>query len=36
MSGNASMEPVLGVASIGFLLGMLLFAFIALPMIWRK
>jgi cbb3-type cytochrome oxidase subunit 1 len=36
MAGNESMEPVLGVASIGFLLGMLLFAFIALPVIWRK
>lgn len=36
MAGNESMEPVLGIASIGFLLGMLLFAFIALPVIWRK
>jgi hypothetical protein len=36
MSGNESIEPVLGIASIGFLLGMVLFAFIALPVIWRK
>ena len=36
MAGNESMEPALGIASIGFLLGMLLFAFIALPVIWRK
>jgi hypothetical protein len=36
MSGNEAMEPALGIASIGFLLGMILFAFIALPVIWRK
>jgi len=36
MTGNESMEPVLGIASIGFLLGMILFAFIALPIIWRR
>jgi len=36
MSGNDSMEPVLGIASIGFLLGMILFAFIALPAIYRR
>lgn len=36
MAGNEAMEPVLGIASIGFLLGMILFAFIALPAIWRK
>jgi hypothetical protein len=36
MTGNESMEPVLGIASIGFLLGMILFAFIALPTIWRR
>ena len=35
MTGNETMEPVLGIASIGFLLGMALFAVIALPMIWR-
>lgn len=33
MSGNEAMEPVLGIASIGFLLGMILFAVIALPAI---
>lgn len=36
MAGNESMEPVLGIASIGFLLAMILFAFIALPVIWRR
>lgn len=36
MAGNAAMEPVLGIASIFFLLGMALFAVIALPAIWRK
>ena len=35
MAGNAAMEPVLGIASIFFLLGMILFAVIALPAIWR-
>jgi len=34
-AGNESMEPVLGIASIGFFLGMILFAFIALPAIYR-
>lgn len=36
MAGNTAMEPVLGIASIFFLLGMILFAVIALPAIWRK
>jgi len=35
-AGNEAMEPVLGVASIGFLLGMILFACIALPAIYRR
>ena len=35
-AGNESLEPVLGIASIGFLLGMILFAFIALPTIYRR
>lgn len=35
-SGNEAMEPVLGIASIGFLLGMILFAFIALPTVYRR
>jgi hypothetical protein len=36
MTGNEAMEPVLGIASIGFLLGMILFAVIALPATARK
>lgn len=36
MAGDESMEPVLGIASICFLLAMVLFAFIALPAIWRR
>jgi len=33
--GNAALEPVLGIASMGFALGVLLFAYIALPAVWR-
>jgi cbb3-type cytochrome oxidase subunit 1 len=36
LSGNAAIEPMLGIASIGFYAGMLLFAFIALPAVWKK
>ena len=35
LAGNAAIEPVTGVASIGFLLGMVLFAYISLPAIWK-
>jgi cbb3-type cytochrome oxidase subunit 1 len=35
MGGNTAVEPVVAVASICFFLAMLLFAFIALPVIWR-
>jgi hypothetical protein len=35
MGGNTSIEPVVAVASICFFLAMILFAFIALPVIWR-
>ncbi|MBZ9675579.1 hypothetical protein [Mesorhizobium sp. ES1-1] len=36
LAGNPAIEPVLGIASIGFYAGMLLFAFIALPAVWEK
>ena len=36
LGGNPAIEPVLGIASIGFYCGMLLFAFIALPAVWKK
>jgi hypothetical protein len=36
LGGNASMEPVTAISSMGFYAGFLLFAFIALPVIWRK
>jgi cbb3-type cytochrome oxidase subunit 1 len=36
LGGNPAIEPVLGSASIGFYCGMLLFAFIALPAVWKK
>jgi hypothetical protein len=35
-AGSESMEPVLAIASMGFYAGFLLFAFIALPVVWRK
>lgn len=35
-AGNEAAEPILGIASTGFFLGMVLFAFIALPVVWRK
>ncbi len=35
LAGNARMEIVTAIASFGFYAGMLLFAFIALPTIWR-
>jgi len=35
LAGNPAIEPVLGISSMGFYAGMLLFAFIALPAIWR-
>jgi cbb3-type cytochrome oxidase subunit 1 len=36
LAGNPGIEPLLGIASIGFYAGMLLFAFIALPAVWKK
>ncbi|QKD01348.1 hypothetical protein [Mesorhizobium loti] len=36
LAGNPGIEPLLGIASIGFYAGMLLFAFIALPVVWKK
>lgn len=35
LAGNEAMEAVTAVASIGFYAGMLLFAFIALPAVWK-
>jgi hypothetical protein len=34
-SGNSSAEPLVGIGSVGYLAGMLLFAWIALGRIWR-
>jgi hypothetical protein len=36
LAGNPAMETVTAISSIGFYVGFLLFAFIALPVIWRK
>lgn len=36
LAGNPGIEPLLGISSIGFYAGMLLFAFIALPAVWKK
>ncbi|KRB21087.1 MULTISPECIES: hypothetical protein [Mesorhizobium] len=36
LAGNPAIEPLLGIASIGFYAGMLLFAFISLPVVWKK
>jgi cbb3-type cytochrome oxidase subunit 1 len=36
LAGNSAIEPVLGIASISFYAGMLLFAVIALPAIWKS
>lgn len=36
LSGHPAIEPLLGISSIAFYAGMLLFAFIALPAIWRS
>ncbi|UVK56437.1 hypothetical protein DBIPINDM_003045 [Mesorhizobium sp. AR02] len=36
LAGNPAIEPLLGIASIGFYAGMLVFAFIALPVVWKK
>ena len=35
LEGNPAIEPVVAVSSMGFYASMLLFAFIALPAIWR-
>lgn len=34
LSGNAAIEPVVAIASLGFFSGMLMFAWIALPVVW--
>jgi hypothetical protein len=36
LAGNPAMETVTAISSMGFYAGFLLFAFIALPVIWRK
>jgi hypothetical protein len=36
LAGNTSVEPVVAIASIGFFAGVLLFAAIALPAVWRE
>ncbi|TIQ37352.1 MAG: hypothetical protein E5X48_05730 [Mesorhizobium sp.] len=36
LAGNPAIEPLLGISSLAFYAGMLLFAFIALPAIWRS
>lgn len=36
LAGNGGVEPLVAVASIGFFAGVLLFAAIALPAIWRE
>ncbi len=36
LAGNPAIEPVLAIASISFYAAMLLFAFIALPAVWKK
>jgi cbb3-type cytochrome oxidase subunit 1 len=36
LAGNPGIEPLLGISSIGFYAGMLLFAFISLPIVWKK
>ncbi|MER8750389.1 hypothetical protein NKH57_14090 [Mesorhizobium sp. M1050] len=35
LAGNPGIEPLLGISSIGFYAGMPLFAFIALPAVWK-
>ncbi|TPL78681.1 cbb3-type cytochrome c oxidase subunit I [Mesorhizobium sp. B2-3-13] len=36
LAGNPGIEPLLGISSICFYAGILLFAFIALPVVWKK
>ncbi|WP_421915848.1 hypothetical protein [Mesorhizobium sp.] len=36
LAGHPAIEPLLGISSMAFYAGMLLFAFIALPAIWKK
>ena len=36
LAGNEAIEPVVAISSMGFYAAMLLFAFIALPAIWRS
>ncbi len=35
LAGNPAIEPLVAISSIGFYAGMFLFAFIALPALWR-
>ncbi len=35
LAGNGALEPLVAICSIGFYAGILLFAFIALPAVWR-
>ena len=35
LAGNPGIEPLLGISSIGFYAGILLFAIIALPALWK-
>ncbi|KRA00478.1 hypothetical protein ASD64_01615 [Mesorhizobium sp. Root157] len=36
LGGNASIEPLVALASMGFYAAMFLFAFIALPALWKR
>jgi hypothetical protein len=36
LGGNTSVEPITAASSMGFFAAMLLFAWIALPVIWRR
>lgn len=36
LAGNEAIEPVVAVSSLGFYASMILFAFIALPAVWRQ
>lgn len=36
LGGNAAIEPVVAMSSMGFYAAMLLFAFIALPTVWKS
>ena len=36
LAGNAAIEPLVAISSIGFYAAMFLFVFIALPAIWKR